>query len=180
MLTLSPAALAGIKPGDYVLSVDGVRIDAHDESRFAADVQDAIGASTSRSAAARTAAARETIAIRPVNLATERGLALPRLGREPARLRREGRATDGSATCTCRTWAAGSLQQLYVDLDTENRGREGVVVDVRNNNGGFVNPYAIDVFARRGYLQFTPRDFGTGGGRSVRRPTLAGAARRCS
>ncbi len=62
---------------------------------------------------------------------------------------------------------AGSLQQLYVDLDTENRGKDGVVIDIRNNNGGFVNPYAIDVFARRGYLQFTPRDFGTGGGRSV-------------
>jgi tricorn protease len=63
--------------------------------------------------------------------------------------------------------SAGALTQLYLDLDTENRGRDGVVVDVRNNNGGFVNPYAIDVFARRGYLQFTPRDFGTSGGRSV-------------
>jgi C-terminal processing protease CtpA/Prc len=60
-----------------------------------------------------------------------------------------------------------SLNQLYIDLDTENRTREGVVIDVRNNNGGFVNPYAIDVFARRGYLQFTPRDFGTAPGRSV-------------
>jgi tricorn protease len=62
---------------------------------------------------------------------------------------------------------AGSLTQLYLDLDTENRGRDGVIIDIRNNNGGFVNPYAIDVFARRGYLQFTPRDFGTAPGRSV-------------
>src|SRR4029077_1546847 len=62
---------------------------------------------------------------------------------------------------------AGSLQQLYLDLDTQNRGKEGVVVDIRNNNGGFVNPYAIDVLARRGYLQFTPRDFGTVPGRSI-------------
>ena len=61
----------------------------------------------------------------------------------------------------------GSLTQLYLDLDTENRGRDGVVIDVRNNNGGFVNPYAIDVLARRGYLQFTPRDFGTVPGRSI-------------
>jgi C-terminal processing protease CtpA/Prc len=62
---------------------------------------------------------------------------------------------------------AGSLQQLYLDLDTKNRGKVGVVVDIRANNGGFVNPYAIDVLARRGYLQFTPRDFGTAPGRSV-------------
>src|SRR5436853_4554650 len=60
-----------------------------------------------------------------------------------------------------------SLDQLYMDLDTENRSRDGVIIDIRNNNGGFVNPYAIDVFARRGYLQFTPRDFGTAPGRSV-------------
>jgi tricorn protease len=30
-------------------------------------------------------------------------------------------------------------------------------VDVRNNNGGFVNVYAIDVLARRGYLTMTQR-----------------------
>ena len=59
------------------------------------------------------------------------------------------------------------MSQLYVDLDVENRRKDGVVIDIRNNNGGFVNPYAIDVFARRGYLQFTPRDFGTVPGRSI-------------
>jgi C-terminal processing protease CtpA/Prc len=63
--------------------------------------------------------------------------------------------------------SANALQQLYLDLDVLNRSKEGVVVDIRNNNGGFVNPYAIDVFARHGYLQFTPRDFATKPGRSV-------------
>jgi C-terminal processing protease CtpA/Prc len=51
-----------------------------------------------------------------------------------------------------------SLNQLYIDLDAANHEREGVVVDVRNNNGGFVNPYAIDVLARRGYLTMTERN----------------------
>jgi len=32
-------------------------------------------------------------------------------------------------------------------------------VDVRHNNGGFVNVYAIDVLARRSYLRMTPRGF---------------------
>jgi C-terminal processing protease CtpA/Prc len=54
--------------------------------------------------------------------------------------------------------SAGSLSQLYLDLDAENMGREGVVVDVRNNNGGFVNVYAIDVLARRSYLTMTSRN----------------------
>ncbi|PNB05893.1 hypothetical protein C1X69_30515, partial [Pseudomonas sp. FW305-67] len=51
-----------------------------------------------------------------------------------------------------------SLDQLYLDLDAENQGKQGVVVDIRNNNGGFINGYAIDVFARRNYLTMTPRD----------------------
>jgi hypothetical protein len=53
--------------------------------------------------------------------------------------------------------SAGALSQLNVDLDTDNHAEQGVVVDVRNNNGGFVNVYAIDVFARRGYFNMLSR-----------------------
>ena len=51
----------------------------------------------------------------------------------------------------------GSLDQFIMDLDTENRAKDGVVVDIRNNNGGFVNGYAIDVLARRGYMGMADR-----------------------
>ncbi len=50
------------------------------------------------------------------------------------------------------------LAQLYVDLDALNQAKKGVVVDVRNNNGGYVNGRVIDVFARKNYLLGTPRD----------------------
>ena len=49
--------------------------------------------------------------------------------------------------------SAGSLQQLYIDLDVENQSREASSIDVRNNNGGFVNVYAIDVLARARLLR---------------------------
>ncbi len=50
-----------------------------------------------------------------------------------------------------------SLTQFYQDLDVQNRGRAGVVIDIRNNNGGFVDPYALDVLTRREYLRFASR-----------------------
>ncbi len=165
VLNLSPAALADVKPGDFIQSVDGVRVDGtvNLDSLLMYKTNRRVEVSVSRG---EDGSGARTIAIRPVNLATERGLVY----RDWVESRRAyvAKASGGKLGYVhMQDMGAGSLQQLYVDLDTENRGKEGVVVDIRNNNGGFVNPYAIDVFARRGYLQFTPRDFGTGGGRSV-------------
>jgi tricorn protease len=58
-----------------------------------------------------------------------------------------------------------SLNQLHIDMDADNHSREAVVVDVRNNNGGFVNGYALDVLSRKGYLNMTARGMPTAPGR---------------
>jgi tricorn protease len=57
-------------------------------------------------------------------------------------------------------------------------GKDGVVIDVRNNNGGFVNVYAIDVLTRRSYFNMTRRcdarvpSRSMLGQRSLERPTI--------
>jgi Tol biopolymer transport system component/C-terminal processing protease CtpA/Prc len=56
-----------------------------------------------------------------------------------------------------RDMSEQALTQLYIDLDAENRARDGVIIDIRNNNGGFVNAYALDVLSRRPYLTLTGR-----------------------
>jgi hypothetical protein len=43
---------------------------------------------------------------------------------------------------------AASLAQPHVDLEADNIARDGVAIDVRNNNGGFVNVHALDVLSR--------------------------------
>jgi tricorn protease len=50
-----------------------------------------------------------------------------------------------------------SLKKFYLDLDVQNRARRAVIVDLRNNTGGFVDPYALDVLTRHEYLTFRSR-----------------------
>jgi tricorn protease len=59
----------------------------------------------------------------------------------------------------------GSLDQLHLDVDAQNQSKDGVVVDIRNNNGGFVNAYAIDVLSRKGYLNMQVRGLQSAPGR---------------
>jgi C-terminal processing protease CtpA/Prc len=66
-----------------------------------------------------------------------------------------------------RDMADTALTQLYLDLDSDNRSKDGVVIDIRNNNGGFVNAYALDVLARRPYLTMTNRGGPPGDARTV-------------
>lgn len=71
----------------------------------------------------------------------------------------------------------GSLDQLFIDLDAENHSRDGVLVDIRNNNGGFVNAYALDALARQPYLRMSLRGLPTAparvvlGQRALEKPT---------
>jgi C-terminal processing protease CtpA/Prc/Tol biopolymer transport system component len=156
IIPLSPAALAReIKPGDYLLAVDGHEITARTNLDELLNYKINRRVSLTVAASADGANKRE-LAIRPVNAATEKAL-LYRKWVEDNRAYVARISNGRLGYVHMFDMGSSSLSQLYVDLDAENHTREGVVVDVRNNNGGFVNVYAIDVLARRGYLTMTPR-----------------------
>jgi C-terminal processing protease CtpA/Prc len=106
------------------------------------------------------------VAVRPITMGAEKNL----IYRQWVDQRREyvAKASGGRlGYIHMPDMSGGSLEQLYMDLDTDNHSREGVIIDVRNNNGGFVNVYAIDVLARRPYLNMTLRGLPTAPARTV-------------
>jgi C-terminal processing protease CtpA/Prc len=166
VIALSPAAVTGqIRPGDYLLAVDGTPITARTnlDELLAFKINRRVELTVAGSPEGR---GRREVAVRPVNAQTEKGLLYRQWVNENREyVARVSNGRLGYVHMPDMSW--NSLQQLYVDLDAENYGREGVVVDLRNNNGGFVNVYAIDVLARREYLRMTPRGFPAAPARTV-------------
>ena len=155
VVPLGPAAVSGVKAGQYLVAVDGRTIGAHAnlDELLANTIGKKVSLSFAPSADAKDA---KEVAVRPVNAQTEKAL----LYREWVEERRAyvAKASGGRLGYVhMYDMGAGSLAQLFVDLDPDNQSKDGVIIDVRHNNGGFVNAYAIDVFARRPYMTMTPR-----------------------
>ncbi len=177
VISLGPAAISKqVAKGDYLVSVDGVAIDAR------ANLDELLMHKVGRrvelkvSAAADGANARDVV-VQPISQAAERAL-LYRDWVEANRAYVDKVSGGRLGYVHIRDMSANALRQLYLDLDADNRAKDGVVVDVRHNNGGFVNVYAIDVLARRGYLTMTPRGLPASpartslGQRSLELPTI--------
>ncbi|HYE14239.1 MAG TPA: S41 family peptidase, partial [Pyrinomonadaceae bacterium] len=175
VVPLGPAALARdaantdrtrpVRAGDYVVAVDGRTVDAR------TNLDELLSYKTGRRVALTVASSPEgadkrELDVRPVSVATEKGLRyLKWVDEKRAYVTRASGGRLGYVHMY--DMSSASLAQLHVDLDAENQSREGVVVDIRHNDGGFVNVYAIDVLARRSYLRMTPRGLATSPARTV-------------
>jgi len=166
VIALGPAAVSTqIAVGDYLVAVDGTRIGP------ATNLDDLLVHGVNRrvtltvSAAADGLKPRE-VAVRPINTATEKNL-LYRQWVEWNRAYVDKASGGRLGYVHMNDMSDAALTRLYLDLDADNRTKAGVVIDVRNNTGGFVNAYALDVLARRGYLMMTPRDLPTAPARSM-------------
>jgi len=165
VIPLTPAALVNAKPGDYLLAVDGTQVTAHTnlDELLAYKINRRTVLTIGTSAAG---AQKRDVIVRPMNQGTEKGL-LYRNWVEENRAYIARLSNGRLGYVHMPDMSSNALTQLYVDLDAENQKHEGVVIDVRNNNGGFVNVYAIDVFLRRSYFTMTPRGFSTAPSRTV-------------
>ena len=155
------------RPGDYIQSVDGVRVDGTHQSRLAADVQDQSARRRLASSRGDDGSGARTIAHAAGQPRDRARPACTAIGSRAAARTSRRRAAESSATSTCTTWAPARSQQLYVDLDTENRA-QGRRRRRHPEQQRRLRESVRDRRLRAPRLpQFTPRDFGTGGGRSV-------------
>jgi Tol biopolymer transport system component len=153
VIPLSPANVGGIEVGDKLVSVNGQTIGA--DTDFNALMENTIGRRTVLEVATGLAAPRKVV-VKPINLGAEKNL-LYRAWVEKERAYVNKISGGKLGYVHMAAMEGDSLKQLYLDLDAQNESKEGVIVDVRNNDGGFVNGYAIDVFARKNYIMLTPR-----------------------
>jgi tricorn protease len=152
VLPLGAGALAGLKPGDVLLAVDGRPING--STNLDEVLQYKVGRRTTLRVSSDNK--EREVVVRPLSRDTEKALDYRQWVEE--RRAYVAKASGGKLGYVHMfDMSAASLSQLYLDLDAENMSRDGVVVDVRNNNGGFVNVYAIDVLARRSYLTMADR-----------------------
>jgi Tol biopolymer transport system component/C-terminal processing protease CtpA/Prc len=171
IVPLGPAALAidekgaplEVHLGDKLLAVNNQPITA--STNLDALLEDKSGKRTVLTLEGKDSKHYEAI-VRPVPLQTESGL-LYRAWVDSRRVYVEKISGGKLGYVHIAAMGDGDLAQLYLDLDVQNQSKQGVVIDVRNNNGGYVNGRVIDVFARRNYLMMTPRDGTTAPGRQA-------------
>jgi Tol biopolymer transport system component len=177
VIPLGPAAVSGkIAVGDELLAVEGTPLDAHVD--LDALLLNRVGKRTElRIAPQGNVAAARSVPVLPVDRSTEKTLLYNAwVVSRRAYVEKESGGRIGYVHLY--DMGSGSLEKFYRDLDVQNRERAGVVIDIRNNNGGFVDPYALDVLSRREFLKFVSR-FGTDppertslGQRALDRPTI--------
>ncbi len=176
IISLGPVDIArSVSAGEILTTVDGVKIDG--TKNLDEILENKVNRRVDLTFTAADGSGKHVVSVKPVSTGAEKNL-LYRQWVEANRAYVEKISGGRLGYVHLPDMGSGSLNQLYIDLDVQNQGKEGVVIDVRNNNGGFINPYVIDVLARRGYLNMTERGRWTVPGRSnlgqraLERPTV--------
>ena len=162
VVQLGPAHVAGrIAAGDQVVAVNGTALDRNADLDLL--LRDKTGKQVVLTVRSATGAPRD-VELLATSSGAERQL-IYRNWVESRRAYVDSISGGRIGYVHIASMSEGALDQLIFDLDQQNHAKEGVVIDVRNNNGGFVNVYALDILSRRNYFTMQGR------GSSIRAPS---------
>jgi C-terminal processing protease CtpA/Prc len=156
VVPLSPAALSDrVHVGDYVVEVDGAHVAPgfNLDSALSYKFDHRVVLTVAGDAGGRD---RREVTLKAVNGITEKGL-LYRAWVAERRAYVEKISNGRLGYVHMNDMGGNAIAQLNLDLDAEMHGKEGVVLDIRFNNGGFVNGYALDVLSRQPYVLMVRR-----------------------
>ncbi len=174
VLPESPAALAGIPVGSELLAVEG----------------QAVAGANLDTLLQRTIGRRVRLRITGPGDQAERDVVVrPAAGHEYHHLRYRAWVQENEALVHAASggklgyvhipeMSYDAYQQFLVDLDAETYGKQGLLIDIRNNHGGHTATFFIDVLTRRSVLLKSfrgqiPSDAGhLAGNRVLNRPTV--------
>ena len=158
ILPYGPAALANgpINIGDYLLAIEG--IDLNDSKDLFEIMKHRIKKKTSLTINNQpNKEGSRAVIIQPIDHGTMSNLCYKNWVRENEKyVHEKSNGRLGYVHINAMSYEA--YMQLLVDLDTETHNKEGVVVDVRFNGGGFVATFILDVLRKRSYVRSAYRD----------------------
>lgn len=166
VIPLGPAAVTGgVRVGDVVLAIDGVALapNVSLDSLLAFKIGRRVAVTLAADAAGRD---RRDVALRAVSAGVEKGL-LYRAWIDERRAMVARLSGGRLGYVHMLDMGGNAIPQLNLDLDSENHEKDAVVLDIRNNNGGFVNGYALDVLSRKPYVDMVRRGAPSVPGRPV-------------
>jgi Tol biopolymer transport system component/C-terminal processing protease CtpA/Prc len=165
VIALSPAAISErIHAGDVLVAVDGERIGPHTSLDSLLGYK--VGKRVVLTVTSPGSATPREVSVLAASANTERGL----LYREWVASRRAyvDKISNGKLGYVhMADMGGGAIAQMNLDLDSEMHGRTGIVLDIRNNNGGFVNGSALDILSRQPYVVMVRRGVPAVPGRPV-------------
>jgi tricorn protease len=155
---LGPAAVAGIKVGEYLTAIDDQPVDGRTNVDQRLDLK--IGRRVSLKVAAGSSRLLKLLArdvpLLPVDAASEKAL-MYKAWVESRRAYVDKISGGRLGFVHIADMTEAALARLNTDLDSDTQQKDGIIVDIRGNTGGFVNGFAIDVLSRRNYLMMARR-----------------------
>jgi tricorn protease len=147
-----------IEPGEIIRSIDGVSVDP------GMDLTEVLNGPLDRDirlSVYNAADEQREVVLRPISYSATRGLLYEKWIRDNRRRVRE--ASDGTLGYVhIRGMNWPSFQKLERELYAEGAGKKGLVIDVRNNGGGFTTDHLLTILCQPAHAITVPRGGGPG------------------